>query len=927
MVRRIISGRGGQTRKSARIMERHGEQDSAPLVDFGDSRSPVRILEEQDESSGNSRHDRSQNGNQRQVLGAESLELQDHVRQIEGNGHPQGGNDQFRVEGEQSSMGHENSTPGLRGNHSHRRLTANFREQDDGVLLGNIRQRQQQMESERRVGNDGIELNNFRYGRGSGRSHNSIAYDFVLPQNQFRPRARNNSVASNRLFGQDNARNGSFHNVQANRREVGRETQRESERSSLLSQAEPVLKLVNQIGEKLEQFEKSMMENHSEMNRRLALIEKKSQESVRADGRSASSALRSQGAGLSSLQDNDFRQSSGRPDIPRNEPYRRTSNIYVPPKGLGQFQSDLDFDRVFRDDQGISYLITQMETNVVYSIEECENILLFPEDERYGPQPFYDDFSGGIIYKYIPGYGNPPVLSKYYVQESLLTSAQEFWKFSSAKFFFVAKIRINQVANQPRGDTYAQSSVQSGLPGVSARDTSYSQSQSNYKQPSSGYQSAFAPTTSNAAASSSRSFLRGEKGDITQGFQENPMSFHRGTRLNAAFSSYNREGSEFQSKPEAPTPQASVPRHPTFHLKAAEVPKYSGSSEDKSPYDFLIELEKYQAITRSSDQFMIDEILPLALSGEAFAWYRFTNKLREFGSWNDFKKRFRKEYQSIDYAQQLSRTMEDRYQGPDESLTSFIRTILSFYERMDDRVTSEKEKVEFIKRHIHPDYLRAMQGKRVTTISDLVDAAAEAQDLVKYYFTYRRPSVGPTVEPSLQYRPVDKSVLHSNLLDSKSSMSFSSEKVKLHPHGVDPFSYFHNQESVKPKQVAFETPKASYSWSKNRSESPNNSGYLESRGPSFRQNPDNHFRSITRSPVHTSQNEVKSESVIRSRTPSPGLRQPRLCFNCSKEGHLARDCPENGTRSSENSRAPSPVYRRLGGTDQKSPTLPSSKLN
>jgi hypothetical protein len=425
MVRRLRTGRGGLTRKSARIMERQGEQDSAPLVDFGDSRSPIRNLEEHDESSGNSRYDRSQNGNQRQTLGAESLELQGNARQMEGNGHPQGRNEDFRVQGDHSRMGLENSTPGLGGNHSHRRFSANFREQDDSVLLANIRQRKQQMESERRVENDGIELNNFRYGRGSGRSHSSIAYDFVLPQNQIRSRARNSSIASNRLFGQDNARNGSF-NDQANRREVSRETQRETERSSLLSQTEPVLKLVNLIGEKLERFEKSMAENHSEMNRRLAVIEKTSHESIRVDERSASSALRSQDAGLSSLHDQESGQNAGRRNTLRIETERRTSNNYVPPKGLGQFQSDLDFDRVFRDDQGISFFITQMETNVVYSIQECENILLFPEDERYGPQPFYDDFSGGIIYKYIPGYGNPPVLSKYYVQESLLTSAQEF---------------------------------------------------------------------------------------------------------------------------------------------------------------------------------------------------------------------------------------------------------------------------------------------------------------------------------------------------------------------------------------------------------------------------------------------------------------------------------------------------------------------
>jgi hypothetical protein len=152
-------------------------------------------------------------------------------------------------------MGHENSTPGLGGNHSHRRFSANYRKQDDSVFLANIRQRKQQMESERRVINDVIELNNFRYGRASGRNHNSIAYDFVLPHNQIRSRSRNSSIASNRIFGQDNARNGSFNNDQANRTELSSETQRETERSSLLSQTEPVLKLVNLIGEKLERFE------------------------------------------------------------------------------------------------------------------------------------------------------------------------------------------------------------------------------------------------------------------------------------------------------------------------------------------------------------------------------------------------------------------------------------------------------------------------------------------------------------------------------------------------------------------------------------------------------------------------------------------------------------------------------------------------
>jgi len=62
---------------------------------------------------------------------------------------------------------------------------------------------------------------------------------------------------------------------------------------------------------------------------------------------------------------------------------------------------------------------------------------------------------------------------------------------------------------------------------------------------------------------------------------------------------------------------------PKFHLKEALIPKYSGAMEKKSPYDFLIELEKYMSITRSSPEFIVYKVVPIALTGVAFDWYRF----------------------------------------------------------------------------------------------------------------------------------------------------------------------------------------------------------------------------------------------------------------------------------------------------------------
>jgi len=84
------------------------------------------------------------------------------------------------------------------------------------------------------------------------------------------------------------------------------------------------------------------------------------------------------------------------------------------------------------------------------------------------------------------------------------------------------------------------------------------------------------------------------------------------------------------------------------HMKTLSVPRYSGPAESKTPYDFIVELKKYQILTGTSDEVMLQGVIPLALEGQGFYWFRFERN-QPFLSWEDFTSRFRREFQVLGY--------------------------------------------------------------------------------------------------------------------------------------------------------------------------------------------------------------------------------------------------------------------------------------
>jgi hypothetical protein len=147
------------------------------------------------------------------------------------------------------------------------------------------------------------------------------------------------------------------------------------------------------------------------------------------------------------------------------------------------------------------------------------------------------------------------------------------------------------------------------------------------------------------------------------------------------------------------------------HLKTISVPKYTGSADAKTPYDFLVEMDRYKAISRSTEEFMLHEIVPAALEGTAYHWYRSEVSIVPFHTWEEFKLKFRREFQTLGYAEQMRRALERRTQGSTEPLTMFIRVIADFYERLEMPVT-EDEIIKRVLRQAHPQQY-FMEGQSI----------------------------------------------------------------------------------------------------------------------------------------------------------------------------------------------------------------------
>ena len=335
-------------------------------------------------------------------------------------------------------------------------------------------------------------------------------------------------------------------------------------------------------------------------------------------------------------------------------------------------------------------------------------------------------------------------------------------------------------------------------------------------------------------------------------FSQNLIPFNT-HHVNGLHNGNGSPASDSWSRLLIPEPQPLVTANPNINLKSSDlpIPKYSGPNDHKTPFEFVLELEKYRAIKGLTEQQMLDHILPLALTQDAYNWHRYE---RPFVSWEDFTRRFRNDFQAVGYLDSIRKEMETRTQAPDEPLSAFIRVIRGYYERLGEPF-HEREIVARVLRQMHPVYRQSLSTRDIRTLRDLKIAAQDAQELLKSFITYKPPPTTGALEPSLSWK--------------QSSTFSSAESCKLHLASVDPFEYFHSQGN-KNRQVSFADPPVASTTSASR---PSYSPTV----PSPRASPTNMRRSPT----------------------------PIVCYECNEPGHVKRDCPKL-KKTSGNASPPSP---------------------
>ena len=336
-------------------------------------------------------------------------------------------------------------------------------------------------------------------------------------------------------------------------------------------------------------------------------------------------------------------------------------------------------------------------------------------------------------------------------------------------------------------------------------------------------------------------------------------------------------------------PPAFANKQTYHHLKGKdmEVPKYKGFNDTRTPYDYIVELEKFQSILGYTDHDMLFRVIPMSLYGEAYTWFR--SEMIPFSSLYEFKERLRREYQAVGYSEDLMREIDKRTQGPNEPLTSYIRVMRDYYDRLGDPYVTEHDILRRILRNMHPEYRQAIQGKPIANLFELQQAAYGAQELIKSYRTYRPPPVTGSLEPSLACSTYgrDSTAEYS----AHAVVDYNKPPPRLQYASFDPFTYYH--QPIK-KEVTFRTPISS---------APSSSATPGAQSGTVGLLPRTQSSGVSNNarPLPGS-----TPPPQRSRSPSPS--SSRLCFICNNSDHWARECPLKPPNRG-NSRSPSPLLK------------------
>jgi len=341
------------------------------------------------------------------------------------------------------------------------------------------------------------------------------------------------------------------------------------------------------------------------------------------------------------------------------------------------------------------------------------------------------------------------------------------------------------------------------------------------------------------------------------------------------------------------------------HLKTSDIriPKYGGAHEEKTPYDFLQELEKYRRAVGYSEQDMLSRVIPLALEDDAHSWYLFIGN--KCNTWNSFKFSFRREFQPPNYDDALRRELEDRNQGCHESLTGFIRVINDYYDRLESD-TGEAERITRIIKQMHPEYRAKLLtvGKSYNTMEELIEEAYSAQANIKLDRSYREPKTFSNIEPALAYK------FPKHVTKNYKKPNTQVQALERGEHS-GPVGTYGNRYGPKPLQLSSFDPHAHYhgyhgfpnkQWIRGQSKSGGNESESVKSFTQIGNNRGSNDRFGASQKSYGKSGYDSNSNGKRKRSDS----EIGPCYSCNEMGHLKRNCPGRNKRPKDSGNGANP---------------------
>lgn len=222
------------------------------------------------------------------------------------------------------------------------------------------------------------------------------------------------------------------------------------------------------------------------------------------------------------------------------------------------------------------------------------------------------------------------------------------------------------------------------------------------------------------------------------------------------------------------------------------LPTYQGHRDEKTPSEFLCQLERFAASQNMTPTDILTRGVPVALTDAALRWWTFTGG---FDKWDTFKEAFLNEFGPVNYRELLKKELDDRTQHPAESLSAFIQTIAGYYEKIGVAVT-EETKIERVMRQMHPEFRRALAGRKFDTLRDMAKAGPEIQRAILMDRDYRPPPPAAwSVEPSLAWGdaprasgPMEMTAVVSRVADFNMQQQ---DYLHLNAAALDPYMHAH----------------------------------------------------------------------------------------------------------------------------------------